>query len=96
MNVSDLVKKLNLEVLNEGHDVQVVGCYACDLLSVAMSSLETGNIWITVQTNMNILGIAALAETSCVIVAHGMNIPDAVIAKAKVEYMSFKIRGQYI
>lgn len=85
MNVSDLVKKLNLEVLNEGHDVQVVGCYACDLLSVAMSSLETGNIWITVQTNMNILGIAALAETSCVIVAHGMNIPDAVIAKAKEE-----------
>ena len=50
-----------------------------------MANVEKNNVWITVQTNMNILGIAALAESACVIVAHGMNIPEAVVNKAKEE-----------
>lgn len=87
MNVQNLIKELELEIICEGIslDADVDGCYATDLLSLAMANVEKGNIWITVQTNMNILGIAALAETSCVIIAQGMNIPQDVIDKAKEE-----------
>ena len=87
MTVKKLCENLNLEVLCEGtsYDSEINGCFATDLLSLAMGNVEKDNIWITVQTNMNILGIAALAETSCVIVANGMNISGAVVEKAHEE-----------
>lgn len=87
MNVQNLIDKLDLEVICEGSGLNsnIDGCYATDLLSLAMANVEKDNIWITVQTNMNILGIAALTETSCVIIAQGMNIPEAVIEKAHEE-----------
>ncbi len=87
MNVQNLVDKLGLEVVCEGTglDSNIDGCYAADLLSLAMANVQKGNIWITVQTNMNILGIAALAESSCVIIANDMNIPQNVTDKAHEE-----------
>ena len=87
MNVQCLKDKLNLEVVcpGAGLNAEINGCFATDLLSLAMGNVEKDNIWVTVQTNMNILGIAALAETSCVIIANGMSIPDAVVQKAHDE-----------
>ncbi len=87
MTVQELVNELNMEVISEGMSLNssIDGCYATDLLSLAMANVEKDNVWITVQTNMNILGIASLAEAACVIVAQSMNIPDAVVQKAKEE-----------
>lgn len=87
MNVQTLIDTLNLEILcaGTGTQTEIDGCYATDLLSLAMANVEKGNIWITVQTNMNILGIAALAETSCVIIAQNMNVPASVLDKAHEE-----------
>lgn len=87
MTVQSLIEKLELEIICEGTGLstEIDGCYASDLLSLAMANVEKDNVWITVQTNMNILGIAALSECACVIIAQGMNIPDAVIQKAKEE-----------
>lgn len=87
MTVQNLTQKLNLEIICQGAglDNEINGCYATDLLSLAMANVEKDNIWITVQTNMNILGIAALAESACVIIANSMNIPKAVTDKATQE-----------
>lgn len=84
MIVNELVNKFNLNVLSQGDtfDCEIRGCFVGDLLSLAMSRIQEGNIWITVQTNVNILGVAALTEASCVIVANNMNIPENVIQKA--------------
>lgn len=87
MTVKNLIDKLNLEIISEGTNInaEIDGCYTTDLLSLAMANVCKGNIWITVQTNMNILGIAALAETSCVIIAQSMNISKDVTDKASEE-----------
>ena len=87
MKVNELAKKLELEILCEGETFSndIDGCFAGDLLSLAMANVQSNNVWITVQTNMNILGIASLTEASCTIVANGMNIPESVIQKAKEE-----------
>ena len=87
MTVQNLIEKLNLEIISQGSSLttKIDGCFVSDLLSLAMANVEKNNVWITVQTNMNILGIAALAESSCVVIAHGMNIPEAVTQKAKEE-----------
>lgn len=87
MTVKQLTEKLNLKVLSEGGsgDVIVRGCFASDLLSLAMSCINAYDVWITVQTNVNILGVSALTEAACVIVANGMNVSAEVIQKAKDE-----------
>ena len=87
MNVKELADVLNLEIISEGvhFDASVDGCFAGDLLSLAMSGVESGDVWVTVQTNVNILGIAALTDAACVLVANGMNVPPEVSAKAQEE-----------
>ena len=87
MNVKELANELNLEIISDSGNMnqKVDGAFAGDLLSLAMSSVEKDNVWVTVQTNLNILAIASLTEASCVIVASSMNISDEVIQKAKDE-----------
>ncbi len=87
MNVNEVIEKLRLENVSCSGDLEakISGCFAGDLLSLAMSSVDKGNIWVTVQTNLNILAIASLTEASCIIVAASMNISDTVIEKAKEE-----------
>lgn len=87
MKVKEITERLNLENISESGNMEsdITGCFAGDLLSLAMSSVQNGNIWITVQTNLNILAIASLTEAACIIVANSMNIPETVVEKAKEE-----------
>ncbi len=87
MTVNALAEKYDLQVLSQGNTFssELKGCFSGDLLSLAMSGVEKADAWITVQTNLNILGIAALTEAACIIVANNMNISDEVINKAKEE-----------
>ena len=87
MKVRELIEVLGLEVLSAGEtaDVSIGGCFAGDLLSLAMSKVSEGDAWITVQTNINIAAVAVLTEAACVIVAEGMHVEEAVVNKAKSE-----------
>ena len=87
MTVKELIEALNLEIISQGNNLgtTVDGCFSGDLLSLAMSGVHSGDAWVTVQTNVNILGIAALTDAACVIVANGMNIPSEVCSKAAEE-----------
>lgn len=82
MTVRKLCEALNLKIAagSGGADKEVSGCFIGDLLSHAMSSLEEGNIWITIQTNINIAAIAALTGAACVLVCDG-HIPDEDTSK---------------
>lgn len=70
---------------------EVEGCYIGDLLSLAMSRVQHKNIWITIQTNMNIAAVAALADAGCIIIADGFE-PDAETVK-KAEIQDIVILG---
>ncbi|MBO5364464.1 MAG: hypothetical protein J6A56_03255 [Clostridia bacterium] len=83
MNVSELKEKLGLTQVAGTDAGEVSGCYIGDLMSLAMARLEEGNVWITIQTNLNVVAVAALKEAGCVILADGAE-PDAD-AKAKAE-----------
>ena len=84
MTVNALANKYNIQVLSEGttFSSEFKGCFSGDLLSLAMSGVTESDVWITVQTNLNLLGIAALTEAACIIVANNMNISDEVVNKA--------------
>ena len=87
MTVAEIAKELNLTVYT-GADLDqktVKGCYIGDLLSLAMSKVEMDSIWITIQTNVNIVAVASLAEAACIIIVDGC-IPDAKTVEKAREY----------
>jgi hypothetical protein len=61
------------------------GIYIGDLLSLVMAKAKKGNIWLTVQTHLNVIAIATLLELACVIIVEGQIVEEAVISKAKEE-----------
>ena len=87
MTVNQLAEKYNMQVLSEGSTFssEFKGCFSGDLLSLARSGVTQSDVWVTVQTNLNILGIAALTEAACIIVANNMTVQDEIIKRAKEE-----------
>ncbi len=62
---------------------EISGVYIGDLLSWVMGKANSGDAWITIMSNLNILAVASLADTSCIILAEGVKLEDDVIETAK-------------
>ena len=87
MKVSELKEKLNLTLCagESGILKDISGCYIGDLLSLAMARVSAGNIWITIQTNVNVIAVSALTEAGCVILAEGLKPDENALNKADAE-----------
>ncbi|MBQ3184303.1 MAG: AraC family transcriptional regulator [Clostridia bacterium] len=86
MTVNDLIEKLDLEVLNlaEG-DREITGGYVGDLLSWVMGKAESGDMWVTIMTNVNVVAVASLVDVACVVIADKAEITPDVIEKARAQ-----------
>lgn len=86
MKVSELIDKLNLELVSgsEGVRNEITGGYACDLLSDVMGNADEGQVWITLQTHKNVMAIASLKELAAVILVKGLE-PDEDTRKQSEE-----------
>lgn len=83
MKISEIAEAMQLETVTEiVEDRDVTGVYACDFLSRVMSSCGAGNIWITVQTHLNVLAVAELNDAACIIVPEGITPGSATVEKA--------------
>ncbi len=84
MTVSELVKKLNLKVVTlPGPERVIGGVYIGDLLSFVMGKAREGDVWITIMSNINVMAVATLANTSCVILAEGVTLEEKIVDTAK-------------
>lgn len=86
MKISKIVEELNLEII-AGYDSnqsqkEAKDVYICDLLSLVMAKSSSDDIWITIQTHVNIIAVASLMDLSAIIVAEGMEIDQDTIVKA--------------
>ena len=63
-------------------DREIDGVYIGDLLSWVMGRAEMDNAWITIMTNVNVIAVASLADTSCVILAEGVELPEDIVQTA--------------
>lgn len=61
-------------------DREVAGCYAGDLLSVAMACARRGDLWLTTQSHVNVVAVAVLLDLAGVIITGGTN-PDVATAE---------------
>lgn len=81
MKLNELCEQLGLAVKSGDVSGSFDGVYAGDLLSRAMSHIESGNLWITIMSNTNVIAVASLTEASAVILAEGVElIPEALTA----------------
>lgn len=62
---------------------EVNGGYIGDLLSWVMGRAQADNAWITIMNNINVIAVASLADTACVILAEGVTLDDEIKASAE-------------
>lgn len=85
MKLSTIIEELKLEIVvgETGiRNIEVEGVYIGDLLSLVMAKAKHDEIWITIQTHMNVVAIADLLDLSAILVAENMEIDEDTIEKA--------------
>jgi len=87
VKLENLVKALSLEVLTCKDSLQrdITGAYVSDLLSDVMANSREGEVWITLQTHMNIVAVAGLKNLAGIIVVGGRRPEDDILKKAEAE-----------
>ena len=82
MKLQEIIEKLSLTALTNIEERDISGVFISDMLSDVMSSAQSGNIWLTVQTHKNIVSAANLIDISAIIVTHGKKVPEDTIELA--------------
>ena len=87
MTVKELAEKLGLTFFTgeAGLENEVKGGYASDLLSDVMGHAKEGQVWITLQTHRNIVGIASLKDLAAVILVKGFTPDGETVELAETE-----------
>ena len=62
---------------------EVSGCYIGDLLSWVMGRARADNAWITIMSNVNVIAVASLADTACVVLSEGVTLDADILETAK-------------
>jgi predicted transcriptional regulator len=85
MNLNTIIEALNLEKMCKTQDgtIDITGVYIGDLLSLVMSKAKQGNIWLTIQTHINIVAVADLLDLAAILVVEGMEVDNETIVKAE-------------
>lgn len=80
MTVNELIAKSGLKAIALPDGERTVdGVYIGDLLSWVMGRAQADQAWITIMSNNNIVAVATLADTACIILAEGV-MPDEGVA----------------
>lgn len=84
MTVAELCKQAGFkaEVLPDP-DREISGVYIGDLLSWVMGRANSGDVWITIMSNNNILAVASLADTACILVAEDVALESELLKTAE-------------
>jgi len=93
MKLGDLINDISLDVktCNLCLDSDITGAYVSDLLSDVMANAKDGNVWITLQTHLNIVAVASLKGVKGIIIVNGRHVEEAVLKKAEEEGIAVMI-----
>ena len=87
MKLHEVVERLGLKVRcgQDRLEREVGGAYVSDLLSDVMARSKAGDLWITLQTHLNIVAVATLNDLAGVILVNGREPEEAALRKAQDE-----------
>ena len=82
MTVYQLANACQFNVLcSPDPDREINGAYIGDLLSWVMGKAQSGNVWITIMNNVNIVAVATLTDVSCILLCENVKADESVIVK---------------
>ena len=85
MTVKEFADRFGLKPLSLPEpDREVQGGYCGDLLSWVMGRAVSGDAWVTIMSNINVIAVAQLTDVACVILAEGVVPGDDLIAAAEM------------
>jgi hypothetical protein len=84
MTLLEIVDALELEILAGGDrlDRTVSGGYCGDLLSNVLATARPGDLWITIQHHVNVVGVAQVAGLTGVLLAANALPAESMVAKS--------------
>ena len=86
MKVSELAAQPDFSAVTlPDEDREITGVYIGDLLSWVMGRAQADAAWVTIMSNINVVAVASLADTACVILAEGVTLEDAVKETAQAK-----------
>ena len=86
MKVSEFAALSGAKLLTKNDEDRDIACgYTCDLLSHVMGRGQADMAWITVQTHMNVIAVAALLDFACVVIPENLPVDEAIAKKAEEE-----------
>ena len=83
MTVNEICKRIDGSVVCGDASGSACGVYVGDLLSRAMSHVESGNVWITIMSNVNVVAVAALTEPAAVVLAESVVLTEDALKGAE-------------
>lgn len=87
MKIKDIIEPLDLSVKagEKFLEKEIAGGYAGDLLSDVLANSKKDDIWVTMQTHLNIVAVAIAKAISAIIIVNN-RIPDEdTLKKAEEE-----------
>ncbi len=87
MKVKEIVEALELKVFGgeSGLEREISGAYVCDLLSDVMGFAQEGEVWITLQSHINVVAIASLKDMPAIFLVKGTEPESSMLKKANEE-----------
>ena len=83
MTVNELSAQAEFKALTmPDGEREIPGVYIGDLLSWVMGRAKADCAWITIMSNINIVAVASLADTACIILAESVELPEDVVSTA--------------
>lgn len=83
MTVNDLLLNENFSAIAlPNGEREISDVYIGDLLSWVMGRAKADDAWITIMSNVNILAVASLADTACIILAEGVTVDEDIKSTA--------------
>jgi predicted transcriptional regulator len=93
MKLQEIVEKMDLEVKTcpDCLEREVAGGYAGDMLSDVLANSKKGEIWVTLQTHLNIVAVACTKEIAGIILVNGRVPAEDTVKKAEEEKIPIMI-----
>ncbi len=85
MKITEIIQRLGLQVCCGNCEQEIThGCVG-DLLSEVMAMAKSNSVWVTVQSHVNIVAVAAISGIKAIVLCNDHKYSEETIAKAEQE-----------
>jgi predicted transcriptional regulator len=82
MQVTELMKKVDMKPLNQIFDKEIVGGLVTDIVGDVMTLEQKGVIWVTTQTDKMVVAVANLMGIAAIVITQGRKVEKEVLQLA--------------